>query len=377
MAVAAELRRELLRALEAEVPVDDREDDDVVAAGRLASGRRPCRARPGAAPRSARARRGRRIARPGRRRGAASARAAAGMSFEPTAKSGVPGAVARPRARRARRSAALREASEARASPSAASSASAVIEVLLAGLGDRRARARAPSPGRPPRSAVMRSRTATSSRRKAMPSCCSRTTPSRRRISLARARRHRRRRRPSPRPLPAGEGGVPGRCRPRQAIAAARAESGSGSPRCSRGRSCGAWRRRPRRRGLADDALEGGDEFVGRVVERDDVGEGLELGQAARDDRLSRREVLVELDGIGRLGQRRAQERNRADVEAGDVARQLRVRHLAEAVDVGAAFEALERGALSCRRRARSDQSGCRRAASATAPASNHAAIAP
>ncbi len=259
------------------------------------------------------------------------------MSREPAAKSGVPGAVARPAAPR-KRSAALRRRPRREVSQRR-SSASAVIKCCSRASEIDRSRSSSFSRA-PTRSAVMRSRTATSSRRKAIPPCCSRTTASRRRISSARAATA------SSDPLSRRERvGVRGVLQARNsdrvlaqspyrisqvfsnAIFASLGDDGLAV-------------------GLAHDALERGDEFVGRVVERDDVGVRLELRQAARDDRLSRREVLVELDGIGRLGQRRALEGNRADVEAGDVAGQVGVGHFTEEVDVRSPFEALERGAL-------------------------------
>ena len=183
MAVAAELRRQLLRALEAEVPVDDREDDDVVAAGRLH--------RDGVG--RARARRGLALleldeavgSRDGGDHAAQPAREGPGHELRAGGKERSAGR-RRPARGAAHAVRGLAEASEAGGSPSARSSASAVIRCCSRASEIERSRSSSFSRA-PTRSAVMRSRTATSSRRKAMPSCCSRTTASRRRISRARA----------------------------------------------------------------------------------------------------------------------------------------------------------------------------------------------
>ncbi len=97
-------------------------------------------------------------------------------------------------------------------------------------------------------------------------------------------------------------------------------------------------------RALPHRPFESRHELLGGLVQIDHLRERLELRQAPRDNGLSGGQVLVELDGIGRLGQRRALKRNRADVEPRDVRGKVRVGHLAEPMNVGPAFQGLERG---------------------------------
>ena len=295
------------------------------------------------------------------------------MSFEPAAKSGVPGAVARPAAPRTR-SAALRRRPRREVSQRF-SSASAVIRCCSRASEIDRSRASSFSRA-PTRSAMMRSRTATSSRRKAMPSCCSRTTASRRRISLARAVMASPEGAPLTPSLSRRERGAPDERVEASAIKSSSKSRVADFPGVLEGDLASLRDDRFAVR-FADDALEGGDEFVGRVVERDDVGVGLELRQAAGDDGLSRREVLVELDGVGRLGQRRAQERESCRRRSRRRSRPGPRRALRRGGGRWGGLRGSRARRPSCRRRARSSSPGACGRPARPRPASNHAAIAP
>ena len=203
------------------------------------------------------------------------------------------------------------------------------------------------------RSRITLSRPATSACRNAMPSSRSRMTPARRRISL---------RPPRHGGLPRS-GGRDGRPRPtlaRRKLPELLAQDlVARLPRVLPRDLTPAVGRGTGRDALFDRALERLHELVRRLVERDDVGVGLELRKPAGDDRLSGREVLEDLDGIRGLGQRGAPERDRADVEGGEPGRQIGIRNLARPMDVR---EPVERGEVrsprACRPRARRTSRG-------------------
>ena len=112
---------------------------------------------------------------------------------------------------------------------------------------------------------------------------------------------------------------------------------------------------------LGQRPLERRTEVLGAVVEDDEIAERLELGQPPRDDRLSGREVLVQLHRIGRLGERRPPERDRAHVEARGPARELAVGRprRADARSVGSrGRRAPPARYLACRPRARTTTTG-------------------
>ena len=339
VAVAAELGGQLLRALEAEVPVDDRKDDDVVAAGGLHRyGVGGARARHGLAlleldEAVGTCDRGDHAAQPARE----------GPGHESGARGKERGAGRRCSARRAAQTVrGLAEASEARGFPTP-QFRERRDQVLLAGLGDRPLALELLLQGAHPLGRDALAHRDLLAQEGDTPLLLPDDRVEAADFFGAGGDGVAGGGAPHPVPLPPGEGVRKGRL-------------GQASDRCLQSRvpdlprilegDLAALGDDHLAVGLADEALESGDELIGRVVQRDDVGVGLELRQAARDDRLSRREVLVELDGIGRLGQRRALEGNRADVEAGDVAGQVGVGHFTEEVDVRSPFEALERGAL-------------------------------
>src|SRR5262245_5566716 len=90
-----------------------------------------------------------------------------------------------------------------------------------------------------------------------------------------------------------------------------------GRPGVLPGDRAAAVRSPPRRDAFPHALLESRDEFRRRLVEADDLAERLELRKPARDDGLSGGEVFEDLDRVRGLRQRRAPERDRADVERG------------------------------------------------------------